>query len=212
MFNHWIHKKLANDKYKVILCSSSPRRLDILKQLGINPIVEKSTFEEDFDKNNFDEPIDYVQATAREKLKDVVNRINSEKTIYLSADTVIICNNKIFEKPLTIEQNITMLKELFDLQRNGESIKIVTCCCLYNSFNEKTFEFNETSLIKLSTNLSDLDIIEYCKSGEGLEVAGGFKIQGFGMILFESIQGDFYNCVGLPGRLVFEKIGEIIKT
>lgn len=213
MFNHWIHLKLLEEKYEVILCSGSPRRLDILKQIGINPIVEKSNFKEDFDKNEFaNKPIEYVQATAREKLNEVINRIdnNNKKRIYISADTVIICGGKIFEKPNSFDSNVNMLKELRDLQGKGESIKIVTCCCMHNNTSGERNEFSETSLIKLVSNLTDSGIIDYCKSGEGLDVAGGFKIQGFGMILFEAIEGDFYNCVGLPGRIVFEKIGELI--
>lgn len=222
MFNHWIHKELEN--YEFVLCSGSPRRYDILKQLGINPVVEKSNFKEDFDKELYvGKPVDYVKATGLEKLKEVVGRIDKDGErgrrrrrrrkgrIYLSADTVIICDGKIYEKPKSIERNVSMLKELRDKQANGSKLEIVTCCAMFNNVNDESLEFEASSYITLCRDLQDSLIEEYCLSEEGLEVAGGFKIQGFGMILFESINGDFYNCVGLPGRLVFQKLGEILK-
>ena len=54
--------------------------------------------------------------------------------------------------------------------------------------------------------ISNEDIENYCKSEEGFEVAGGFKIQGFGSILFKGIKGDYYNCVGLPISMLFKEL------
>lgn len=209
-------------KYELILCSSSPRRKDILKQIGFDPIIIKSKFAEDLEKSKYNDPIKYVEDTSFYKIMDIYENIhninnnssnNLKPKILLSADTVIICNNKIFEKPLNFENNVKMIKELRNFQKNGYKILIVTYCTLIKILINGKFtskKFKSISEIHLIDNLSDLIIEEYCKSGEGLEVAGGFKIQGKGAILFDFIKGDFYNCVGLPASLVFEQISEII--
>jgi septum formation protein len=215
MFNHPVHKFIK--QYEFILCSNSPRRLDILKQIGFNPIIKKSNFKEDLDKSLYiGKPIDYVKDTSYFKLIDVFESIKKDKKdksiILLSADTVIISGDKILEKPDNYENNIKMIKTLRNLQLNGEIIKIVTCCTLLKfKNNEKIIKKFECSTeIKLIDNISDELIEQYCQSGEGLEVAGGFKIQGYGAILFDSINGDFYNCVGLPASKVFNEINDLI--
>lgn len=204
-------------KYDLILCSSSPRRKEILTQIGFEPIIIKSNFAEDLNKSKYPNPIDYVEETSYHKLIDVYEDIHKLKgnkpKILLSADTVIISNNKIFEKPTNYENNVKMLKDLKNLQRSGYKIEIVTCCSILKL--SKTGEitskkFRSITEIHLSDNLTDEMIEQYCQTGEGLEVAGGFKIQGKGAILFDKINGDFYNCVGLPASLVFKEINELL--
>lgn len=204
--------KIGN--YKFILCSSSPRRLEILKQIGFNPLVEKSNFKEDLNKSEYADPIDYVRDTSYYKLVDVCeNTSHDGPLLFLSADTVIISGDKILEKPNNFENNVKMLKTLRESQNNGEIIKIVTCCTLCKVIEgvKDIKKFDSITEIKLVDDITDEFIIEYCKSGEGLEVAGGFKIQGFGAILFKEIRGDYYNCVGLPASLVYGEIKNMLK-
>lgn len=220
MFNHPIHKAIK--EYEFILCSSSPRRIEILQQIGFNPIVKKSNFKEDLDKANYKtDLVEYVQDTAYYKIIDVFETLQSEKEIknngkpllLLSADTVILCNNKIYEKPKDFNNNVSMLKSLRDEQYKGNKIEIVTCCViLINKGNDNKVikKFNCKSEIKLINDLNDKLIEQYCLSGEGQQVAGGFKIQGFGSILFDSINGDFYNCVGLPASKVFNQLCDCV--
>lgn len=205
------------EKYEFILCSSSPRRKDILNQIGFKPIIIKSNFKEDLNKLNYkNNLIKYVEDTSFNKLIEVYENLhlrNSKPKLLLSADTVILSNNKIFEKPLNLNDNIKMLKELRDNQNNGFKIEIITCCTIMKvSINGETItkKFKSISEIYLIDNLTDEIINEYCRTNEGLEVAGGFKIQGKGAILFKGIKGDFYNCVGLPINLVFEEISKLI--
>jgi septum formation protein len=204
--------------YDLILCSGSPRRLDILRQLGLSPRVIKSTFAEDLDKSQFDHPIEYVAATAREKIREVHNRVISDDQvspkILIAADTVIIGDGRIFEKPMDYESNVSMLKSFREIQQNGGNICIVTCgyimFCESNEEKPIEREFRSCTEIRFIKDMSDEFIEEYCQSGEGLEVAGGFKIQGFGSVLFERIHGDYYNCVGLPASRVWGLLSEYV--
>lgn len=207
-FNHPLYNKL--DKYKFILCSSSPRRLELLQQIGINPIIKKSNFPENLNKLEYKgNEIQYVIDTSYAKLEDVYNSIEEDANIILlSADTVIISNGEIFEKPGNYENNVKMLKKLCYLQNEGYKIKIVTCCTLLKREDNKVSikKFQCISEIEMIEGISNKDIENYCKSEEGFEVAGGFKIQGFGSILFKGIKGDYYNCVGLPISMLFKEL------
>lgn len=214
MFSHPVYSKIK--EFDFILCSSSPRRLDILRQIGFDPLVEKSQFKEDLDKAKYGSDLaKYVEDTAHLKLKEVYDRKKGEYgkgpskgMVMLSADTVIICNNKVYEKPKSFENNVSMLKELRDQQDRGHRIEIVSSCILFkdNGDRPETRRFSCCTAIKLIDGLTDDLIREYCRSGEGLQVAGGFKIQGLGSILFDSVNGDFYNCVGLPASRVFSEL------
>lgn len=205
-------------RYRFILCSSSPRRRDILRQIGFEPIVRKSNFKEDLDKASYDASrlVDYVADTAYHKLLDVRNALGHETAsplLLLSADTVIICNGEIFEKPRSYEGNVAMLQRLRAAQAAGHKINIVTCGVLVklgDGVVEQESRFRTQTAIHLVDGLTDAAICSYCRSGEGLEVAGGFKIQGLGAVLFDAIDGDFYNCVGLPASRVFAEICSLV--
>ena len=216
-FEHPVYT--AIQEYKFILCSSSPRRRDILKQIGFEPIVRKSNFKEDLDKASYDASnlVEYVADTAYHKILDVRDSLAHEtasRLLLLSADTVIICDGEIFEKPKSYEGNVAMLQRLRAAQAAGHKINIVTCGVLMKLHAaagvEQMSRFRSETAIHLVDGLTDAQIRSYCRSGEGLEVAGGFKIQGLGAVLFDAIDGDFYNCVGLPASRVFREICSLV--
>lgn len=220
-FEHPVYRAIG--EYKFVLCSSSPRRKDILNQIGFDPIIRKSNFKEDLDKSSYsrDNLVDYVADTAYHKLLDVRSRLVEEELspssaplLLLSADTVVLCDGEIFEKPGSYEGNVAMLKRLRESQKAGHKLKIVTCGVLLkldrSTGVEQESRFRSETEIHLVDAISDEDITNYCRSGEGLEVAGGFKIQGLGAVLFDCICGDYYNCVGLPASRVFREICSLI--
>lgn len=215
---HPVHDKIRETQTQFILCSGSPRRLDILQQIGFYPTVIKSNFKEDLDKSKYaSNPLDYIEDTSYFKLLDVYNNQidlnNGVNYMLLSADTVIICNKEIFEKPKTVENNIKMLKTFKRLQEEGGNFQIVTfCTLLLKNSNEpvKIKKFNKVTEIKFIDGLNDEFIENYCLNDEGLDVAGGFKIQGFGSVLIDEIRGDYYNCVGLSASQVFQEICNIL--
>jgi len=90
----------------------------------------------------------------------------------------------------------------FEFQDDGYLAKILV--------PDGTNEIPVNKPIAVYVENEDADIRSYCRSGEGLEVAGGFKIQGLGAVLFDAIDGDFYNCVGLPASRVFGEICSLV--
>lgn len=211
-----LNKTLTN--YQFILCSGSPRRLDILQQIGLKPIVCKSDFEENLDKSIYaGNPKGYVKETSYLKLVDVLEHLEDKESskILLSADTVVVCGDKILEKPGCFDANVEMLKTLRDYQARGEKIYILTCCtlCKYVKGEEPVIvKYDSSTDIRLVDGITDAQIIDYATTGEGQEVAGGFKIQGLGAILFDRISGDYYNCVGLPASQTYFEIARLLES
>ena len=100
---------------KIILASSSPRRQDILKQLGIPFKIIKSDFAEDLDKNIYKNPKDYTTETAKLKAYDVLEKVKNQNEtvdIIISADTVVSFESKIIEKPDSKEHAVEILQML----------------------------------------------------------------------------------------------------
>lgn len=231
MFHSKLHERLA--AYEFVLCSSSPRRYELLQQVGITPRVEKSAFKEDLDKSLYEgDPYRYVSDTSFEKCQEVYSRLrrrncdtsnreanndgHCKPLLLLSADTVITAKGEIFEKPGSYASNVAMLKTLRDHEEQGTKIEVVSGCTILkedpstSTGNVQVRRFLSTTEIHLVKGLTDETIEEYCTSGEGQSVAGGFKIQGAGCLLFDSISGDYYNCVGLPLSLVCRELGALV--
>lgn len=178
---------------KLILCSGSPRRLEILQQMGFNPQVIQSEFIENVNKIG-KSPIEYVEMTSFGKLQWVKDNFTLSKSLLISADTIVVCNGEIYEKPLTKEVNLSMLNKFFEIGQ----VQVITSVNIFNTETNEHQHFTETTICHMAKWLTQNDLNTYVSSLEGLQVAGGFKIQGMGSFLFSKIDGDFYNVVGLP--------------
>lgn len=196
MFNHPLITKL--EKYSCILGSQSPRRREILENnLGIkNFTIKVSTFEENLSKDD-KTALEYVQLTSRHKGEAIIKQSKFESpTIILTCDTIISCNGKVFEKPMTKEKQ----REDFEYFSKHPELEVISALTVFK-VGETTEIFTDHSISKLNFK-GDREINKaYIESEEGLEVAGGFKYQGLGCLLFDSMEGDYFNVVGLPVRV-----------
>lgn len=179
-----------------ILASASPRRSEILTSLGLKFKILKSNVEADKDfkanclNKNFAE---YVMNLSKLKAEDVANQLDTEKeTVIISADTIVVYNEKIFEKPENENEAFYILKNL-----SGNVHNVLTGITVIKLPEYKIISDFESTEV-LFGNLTDQEIYEYIKTGEPMDKAGAYGIQGKGSLLVKSIKGCYFNVVGLP--------------
>nr|WP_299205450.1 Maf family protein [uncultured Brumimicrobium sp.] len=173
---------------KIILGSASPRRKQLIEQLGVRCEIRKKEVDEVFPKelSHFDVPI-YLAELKAEPLR---NSILSDEVL-LTSDTVVIHNNQILEKPKNHEAAVEMLERL-----SGSINEVVTGVHLYSPQKKYSFAVRTKVFFKELT----ADEIEYYVSKyQPYDKAGAYGIQEWiGMIGVEKIEGCFYNVMGLP--------------
>ncbi len=179
---------------EIFLASTSPRRIELLTDLGIafKTIVpsfqEIPMLEED--------PSQGVLRNARGKALSVKAQVMKKNTSYviISADTIVVYKNKIFEKPQNPEDAKRMLKEL-----SGKTHIVYTGLYLVGSHDKKTQELEQIVTTKVQfKRLKNAEIERYVNTGEPLDKSGAYGIQGKGTYFVKSIKGSFTNVVGLP--------------
>lgn len=197
-----------------VLASTSPRRMEILSCVKFKFEVLKPDFEEDLDKFSFPHPCEYVKENAKQKAISVWRQLVREKKpadLIIGCDTVVTTENQIFEKPRNEEEAIAMLTKL-----SGRTHTVFTGVALVTSTNcnssnkasgeeEKTdatddflvTTFHEATDVTM-TQMNASVIEAYVKTGEPMDKAGGYGIQGIGATLIEGIRGDYCNVKGLP--------------
>ena len=193
----------------MILASQSPRRLEILQELGFAPKIVPAGIDEEVFPN--EDPVELVERLARQKARAVwqASSPDDEDELIVAADTVVWLGNDCLGKPHDAEDARAMLHEL-----SGVTHHVSTgVCIIKNSFpavsgqHEQLLEitsFVETSDVEFY-ELTDDQIDAYVASGEPLDKAGAYGIQAHGRLLVKSITGDYYNVVGLPvARLIRE--------
>jgi septum formation protein len=173
----------------IILASSSPRRKELLTQLiGSNFMAKESAYKEN---NTLDmKPVDLVSYHSSNKAKDIKNTFNMG--IIISADTIVVHKNKVIGKPKNEDDAIKILKNI-----SGNEIEVITGLTVIDVNNNKEINESETTKVKIK-ELTDEEIKDYVDTGEPLDKAGAFGIQGKGAILVEKIDGCYSNVVGLP--------------
>ncbi|MEN2985006.1 MAG: nucleoside triphosphate pyrophosphatase [Dictyoglomaceae bacterium] len=186
---------------KIVLASNSPRREFLLKLIGLDFIVYPSNIEEDEGEDK-KSPKEVVLRNALEKAKAVSQVFNS--AIIISADTIVVLDGKILGKPKDKEAAINMLKKL-----RGKTHQVFTGVVVWETPENRYFTRVVKSLVKMR-NYSMEEIINYVETGEPMDKAGAYGIQGKGALLIEKIEGDYYNIVGLPLAplyLLLKKVG-----
>ncbi len=179
--------KNEND-LKLVLASSSPRREEILKQLKLKfTIVPSKINEEDFKD---DDPISLVRKLAVEKAKSVSNLV--EDALIIAADTVVVYNDQILGKPKNKSDAKRMLKML-----RAEKHKVITGVAVVNSQDGEVHVEENVTDVKM-IDLTEAEIDTYINTGEPMDKAGAYAIQGLGALFVEEIQGSFYSVMGLP--------------
>jgi septum formation protein len=182
----------------IILASSSPRRKELLEKTGLAFTVDPSDFKEVI--NQALEPHELVEQIAAAKAKTAAAR--HENAIIIAADTIGVLEGKIIGKPRTPAEARDIL---FDL--NGKPHLVITGLCIIDTGTGKTVTLTVDTTVFFK-NLSPEDIDAYVKTGEPLDKAGAYAIQGRGVFLVEKIVGDYYNVVGLPLGVLAESLKE----
>lgn len=176
----------------VILASASPRRKELLTNMGINFSVVVSDADESVADSNVPPGI-YVQQLSLLKAASTAEKvIKNKNALIISADTVVVNNNKILGKPKNEQEAFDMLSAL-----SGKTHQVYTGFCVLRAKDAYTVCKHVCTDVTFK-KLSAEQISSYIQSGEPMDKAGAYGIQGLGAMLVEKINGDYFNVVGLP--------------
>ena len=173
---------------RLILASRSPRRYELLKQVGLDFDVITSGIEEDYIKG--ESPRKHVLRLAEAKALDVGNRHPDRWVV--AADTVVYVDHSILGKPKSREEAKKMLRRL-----SGKEHWVLTGFSVHHLERGKGDREAVQTVVKVK-KLTPSEIEWYVKTGEPYDKAGGYAIQGMGSFMIESIKGSYSNVVGLP--------------
>lgn len=185
----------------IVLASNSPRRREILSQLNIRFEVVPSNFEETLINM---EPLELVEHFAYMKALDVFEKLKGnlpENTYILGSDTIVYCDS-IMGKPKSDEDAYQMLKTL-----SNKEHQVISGLSIIQGSTGKAITMHELTKVWIR-ELEDREILEYIASGEPLDKAGAYAIQGIGSLFVEKIQGCYFNVVGLPVNKLFKIMKE----
>ena len=180
---------------KLILASTSPRRAEILEKFSIPFSVEPSPYKEIFTDEH---PEIQVLNLSKNKVEALLAaKPNLKRSIILGADTCINFNGKIIGKPRSAEEATELLWSF-----SGRTHQVITGLTLYNG---NTGQLTQDKAITdvLFADLSFREIAWYLSTAEWEDAAGGYRIQEQGSLLISSINGSWYNVMGLPIRLFY---------
>ncbi|CAH0516903.1 unnamed protein product [Peronospora belbahrii] len=189
------------DHHRVILASQSPRRFELLRDCGLCFEVIPSSFEENLPKEQFPTPDRYVLENAKQKALDVLNRVSHEKqahsklsTIVIGCDTVVVLDGIILEKPEDEEDAFNMLTKLSG--RVHDVFSGVALITAKRGMNNPHLFYEKTSL--LFGHLEPEDIRAYIATGEPMDKAGAYGLQGQARCFVKEIHGCSNNVIGFP--------------
>jgi septum formation protein len=178
----------------LVLASASPRRRELLSNARIPFEVQPAHINEDRLPNEAAK--DYTERLAREKAQAIAQR--QPKDPVLGADTVVVIDNQILGKPADVADAARMLRLL-----SGRNHQVITGVCL--TIDGRHSVASETALVTMS-EISDKEIAAYIATGEPMDKAGAYAIQGIASRWIPRIEGDYSNVVGLPVALVYRML------
>lgn len=188
---------------KIYLASASPRRKELLKQVGLSFKTVPSTVEEKITKS---EPNEVVEELSYQKAVDVCAKLtgeNKEDFVVIGADTVVACWGEILGKPKDKEDAVRMLGKL-----QGGSHQVytgVTLAWKYKDMSAMYATFSECTDVTMYS-MTEEEIRRYVESGEPMDKAGAYAIQGLCAAYIQGICGDYNNVVGLPVARVYQEL------
>ena len=171
---------------QIILASASPRRKELLDQIKVTYKVHPVDLDETPLSN--ETPLHYVQRLAAEKSAACMAQLNSEIPV-LAADTSVILGNLILGKPKDQADALAMLTQL-----SGKTHQVYSAISLRGREHSQAVSITEVTFRRLT----EREILDYWRSGEPVDKAGSYAIQGMGSMFVESIKGSFSGVVGLP--------------
>jgi septum formation protein len=188
------------NNYRLILASRSPRRQQLLLEMGLkfDVVIKdyKEIYPEDLDGESIARHIAHEKAVL---FKDEI----SDNEIVITADTIVWCNGMVLGKPLNTDDAVRILKEI-----SGNTHEVITGVCLYSSFKEKTFSVSTKVTFDI---LSTEEINYYIEKFKPFDKAGAYGIQEWiGLIACSHIEGSYFNVVGLPVQRLYKELKEFI--
>ena len=194
---------------KLILASASPRRRELLKAAGFDFEVLPASLPEKVREG--ESPEQFVRRMAQEKAEAVWRKLPQPRWHpVLAADTVVVLGNQLLGKPADADQAREMLQAL-----SGNEHRVLTGLCLVYLLSqgpanatEPTVDVRVASTVVKFSKLTELEIQEYVASGEPLDKAGAYAIQGRASKYVEWVRGCYFNVVGLPVSLLYRMLRE----
>jgi septum formation protein len=181
----------------IILASNSPRRRELLRQIGLTFTIDPADVDEQVLQG--ESPETYAVRVAVDKARVAATR--ADHGIVIAADTIVVLNDMILGKPVDVSDAERMLSML-----SGRMHRVITGLAIVNAENGRTLTRSAITRVWFRQLSSD-EIASYAKSKEPLDKAGAYGIQEKGALLVERIEGCYFNVVGLP--LVV--LGEMMK-
>jgi septum formation protein len=179
------------NRQMLVLASTSPRRVGLLNQLGIEfDVVDPG----DAENSTSQDPITRVRDHALSKAENVARKYPDR--LIVAADTIVVLDGKILEKPNSRDEAKDMLRTL-----GGRMHRVVSAIALLEK-NRNLMDIRTEETIVSMKKLSEEEIEAYVATGEPMDKAGAYAAQGVGAVIIEKVNGCFYNVVGLPLSLL----------
>lgn len=184
---------------KLILASASPRRAEILRSAGLSFEIAAANVDETPLAN--EPPEQLVRRLALAKAEAEIHaRATGEGAIVLGADTIVLVGDQILGKPGTSARAIEMLREL-----QGREHRVITGVAVIAGASGKSLSGTESTTVWFDP-MTDREIADYVATGEPLDKAGAYAIQGIASRYISKIEGDYFNVVGLPIARVWKML------
>lgn len=184
---------------KIILASASPRRKELLEQIGLSFQIEPARREEHITSVI---PREVVEELSYQKAMEVARLHKEEDTLILGADTIVVYEDKIMGKPADEEEAREMLRKL-----SGKTHCVFTgvTAVLWENQKKTVRTFSEKTEVTFYP-MSEEEIMFYVKTREPMDKAGAYGIQGIGAKFIQAIHGDYNNVVGLPVARLYQEV------
>ena len=198
-----------NIKKRVILASGSPRRKELLEMIGIDFEVISGNQEENYKST---EPVEIVKELALMKARYVADKVkmeSQEEFLVIGADTIVVLDGKVIEKPKDKIEAFEMLQKL-----QGRSHLVYTGVAILDySYNqeEKAANFAVETKVNIDS-ITPEEIEGYIDTGEPFDKAGGYGIQGEFAVFVKGIEGEYYNVMGLPLASLYQNLKELYEV
>lgn len=192
---------MLNLKKPLILASQSPRRKELLNLIGLPFQVDVPSAFEELTEAEEPSPQLLVRANALGKVEEV--RSHHPKALILGVDTVVALDGKILGKPKDSEDAIRMLTAL-----QGKTHTVWTGVCVVDAETGISLTFEESTEVDFLP-MGEEAIRSYVQTGEPMDKAGSYAIQGVGSVYIRGIRGDFFTVVGLPVAKVHSALIEL---
>jgi septum formation protein len=182
----------------IVLASASPRRKELLEKIGLKFIIDSGNYPE----NLYPSVDPALQAKAISLGKARLAARKYPDALIIAADTLGVLRGKILGKPRSADEAVTMLQSM-----SGKSHRVITAFTVLDSATGKVVTRAVETRVYFH-KLSSSDILSYVQTGEPLDKAGAYAIQGHGSLIVRKIEGDYFNVVGLPLSALAETLRE----